>query len=48
MFLMWDPASYDNITDIRLPWDKVRHYCREHFVSIRLFFEISQGQAYSA
>ena len=20
---MWDPDDYDNITDIRLPWDKV-------------------------
>jgi len=23
VFLMWDPADYDNITDTRLPWDKV-------------------------
>ena len=23
VFLMWDPANYDNITDTRLPWEKV-------------------------
>jgi hypothetical protein len=23
VFLMWDPEDYDNITDTRLPWDKV-------------------------
>ncbi len=22
---MWDPDDYDNITDTRLPWDKVSH-----------------------
>ena len=23
VFLMWDPAQYDNITDTRLPWEEV-------------------------
>jgi len=23
VFLMWDPAKYDNITDTRLPWERV-------------------------
>ena len=23
VFLMWDPAKYDNITDTRLPWEEV-------------------------
>ena len=24
VFLMWNPADYDNITDTRLPWDRVK------------------------
>ncbi len=34
---MWDPDDYDNITDTRLPWDKVSHDHKvnhEHKVSL--------------